>query len=85
MLQQEADIYIRGSDSPARMMHTKNLWFLWLGASQSVDNGIHGLHGRKHLRHQYGSMASGRTLSHLQTQSCAWRPSGAQHCLAELI
>jgi hypothetical protein len=37
------------------MMHPETLWILWLRASQSVDNGIHGLHGRKHLRPQYGS------------------------------
>src|ERR1700676_1432656 len=36
-------------------MHTKSLWILWLRASQSVDNGIHGSHGRKYFRPQCGS------------------------------
>jgi serine/threonine protein kinase len=37
-------------------MHTKNLWILWLGASQNIDYGVHGSQCRKHLRLQYGLM-----------------------------
>jgi hypothetical protein len=36
-------------------MHTKNLWILWLRASQSIDYDVHGSQCRKHLRPQHES------------------------------